>query len=609
MRDIMRNPEVVLNNLAEHSKEPNYKYRRLYRILFNEEMFYIAYQRISANKGGMTAGSDNQTLDEMSLSRIQKLIDSLKDESYQPKPARRVYIPKKNGKKRPLGMPTADDKLVQEVLRMILEAIYEGQFSYCSHGFRPNLSCHTALAQIQKSFCGVKWFVEGDIKGYFDNINHTILINTLCEHIDDERFIRLVRKFLNAGYIEDWKFQHTYSGTPQGGIVSPILANIYLDKLDKYIADYIQNFDIGKNRKRNKKSRNLISYRQKLRDKLKNETNKTQRTKLVKEYKALQAQSALTPFGDEMDDGYKRLKYVRYADDFLIGVIGSKADAQRIKEDITKYLFESLALELSEEKTLITHSSKAAKFLGYEIDVMTSNTTKRSNNGVMRRAFNKRVRLMIGRDTIKHKLLNENVSEIKVHNGKEQWKPKSKSAFIVNDDLEILNRYNSKVRGFINYYSLANNSGELDSFKYIMEYSMYKTFAHKYRTHVTKILRKYKKNGVFTVSYTVKSGKIKERTFYDDGCKRINPLKFPNVDEMPNIKMYDVRTSLMDRLRVNKCELCGAENIELEMHHINKLKNISGKSKWEKLMMARRRKTIAVCKPCHKSIHCCQEKD
>ena len=114
----MRNPERVLSSLAEHSKASNYQFERLYRILFNEEMFYIAYQRISANKGGMTAGVDGTTTDAMSLPRIEKLIDSLKDESYQPQPARRVYIPKKNGKKRPLGIPSANDKLVQEVVRM-----------------------------------------------------------------------------------------------------------------------------------------------------------------------------------------------------------------------------------------------------------------------------------------------------------------------------------------------------------------------------------------------------------------------------------------------------------------------------------------------------------
>ncbi|MDR0229911.1 MAG: group II intron reverse transcriptase/maturase, partial [Flavobacteriaceae bacterium] len=231
----MRNPERVLNSLVRHSNDSSYKFERLYRILFNQEMFYVAYQRIYVKEGNMTEGSDGQSIDNMSLSRIEKLIGTLKDESYQPQPSRRIYIPKKNGKVRPLGIPAFDDKLVQEVIRMILEAIYEGSFEYSSHGFRPNRSCHTALAQIKKSFNGAKWFVEGDIKGFFDNISHDILISILKERISDDRFIRLIRKFLKAGYIEDWKFHKTYSGTPQGGIVSPILANIYLDRLDKYM--------------------------------------------------------------------------------------------------------------------------------------------------------------------------------------------------------------------------------------------------------------------------------------------------------------------------------------------------------------------------------------
>ena len=191
-------------------------------------------------RSNMTPGTDGKTIDEMSLERIERLIVSLKDESYQPHPARRVYIPKKNGKKRPLGIPSFEDKLVQEVVRLLLEAIYEGHFEGTSHGFRPHRSCHTALGMIQKSFAGAKWFIEGDIKGFFDNINHNTLIDILRKRIDDERFLRLIRKFLNAGFIENWVFNKTYSGTPQGGIISPILANIYLDQLDTYMREYIQ---------------------------------------------------------------------------------------------------------------------------------------------------------------------------------------------------------------------------------------------------------------------------------------------------------------------------------------------------------------------------------
>jgi group II intron reverse transcriptase/maturase len=565
-------------------------------------MFHVAYQRIYAKPGNMTPGSDGKTIDKMSLTRIEKLINSLKDESYQPQPSRRVYIPKKNGKKRPLGVPSFDDKLIQEVIRMILEAIYEDSFEYTSHGFRPHRSCHTALAQIQKSFCGTKWFVEGDIKGFFDNINHDILIKTLEERISDDRFIRLMRKFLNAGYVEDWKFHNTYSGTPQGGIVSPILANIYLDRLDKYMKEYIKSFDKGKVRKRNEESASIGYKIRWSSEKLKEVKDNAERTKWIERLKANRKESMKFPSGDEMDKDYRRLKYVRYADDFLIGVIGSKEDAVKIKENIKNFLSGKLCLELSDEKTLITQAQQSAKFLGYEINISKSDTTRRSKNGSLRRAHNKRVRLMIGKDTIKKKLLEHRVLEIKLHNGKEQWKPKSRPKLVFNDDLEILDRYNQEIRGLYNYYSLANNCCEMQNFSYTMEYSMYKTFAHKYRSTTKQICRKYKRNKVFTVKFRLKNGTFKERTFYKEGFKRKDPLKESIVDKLPNLMIYATTTSLIDRLKAGKCELCGATE-NLQMHHVRKLKDLKGKENWEKHMMARRRKTVALCGKCHKNTH------
>ena len=594
-----RSPEKVLNSLTEHSKDSTYKYERLYRLLFNEEMWYVAYQRIYAKPGNMTPGSDGQTIDQMSLTRIDKLITSLKDESYQPQPSRRVYIPKKNGKMRPLGVPAMNDKLVQEVIRMILEAIYEGSFENTSHGFRPNRSCHTALAQIQQTFHGASWFIEGDIKGFFDNINHEVLIKILEERISDNRFIRLIRKFLNAGYIEEWKFHKTYSGTPQGGIVSPVLANIYLDKLDKYVKDYIQNFDRGDFRKPNK-DRIQYEYGKRLAvQKLKKVEDPAVRKEVIRQIKTFDKKRALIPCSNEMDSDYRRLKYVRYADDFLIGIIGSKEDAKRIKEDIKDFLCEKLNLELSEDKTLITHTEKSAKFLGYEIYVRKSNLTKRDKRGRIRRAFNKKLYLKLSTETMKRKLLEYDVLTIKVHNGKEQWKPKARAKFSNNDDLEILNRYNAEIRGMYNFFAIANNCSELHSFKYIMEYSMYKTFAAKYRTTVVRICKSYKRNGVFTVKYKLK-GREAERHFYNEGFKRKNPLTDPYFDSIPKFIPYTCSTGLIDRLKAERCEMCGATG-KLTMHHVRKLKDLTGKDKWEQHMMARRRKTIALCQSCNKS--------
>ena len=597
----MRSPERVLNSLNEHSKDSSYKFERLYRLLFNEELFYVAYQKIASNGGSTTKGSDGRSIDGMSLARIETLIASLKDESYQPHPSRRVHIPKKNGKTRPLGIPAFEDKLVQEVVRMILEAIYEGHFETTSHGFRPKRSCHTALLHIQKTFSGAKWFIEGDIKGFFDNIDHDVLVGILRERISDDRFIRLIRKFLKAGYVEDWTFHNTYSGMPQGGIVSPILANIYLDKLDKYVKEYIQHFDKGTKRRPGKESNNLANERKRTVRKLKKVKDGTEKAALVARLKAIEQERAAFPSGDEMDGSYRRLKYIRYADDFILGVIGSKEDALRIKEDIKSFLSESLALELSEEKTLITHTGKSAKFLGYEITVTRDNHQRRDVRGCLRRTYGKRVRLNVSMATLRDKLLEYGAMEIKLRNGKEVWKPKCRSGLIFNDDLEILDRYNRETVGFCNYYLIANNCVVLHNFRYIMEYSMYKTFAGKYRSTVRKINKKYRYNKLFTVKYEQK-GAIKSRTFYKTSFKR-RTTAFNGSCDIEPYSIADVsRTNLTDRLKAEKCELCGATG-KLIMHHVRNLKDLKGKESWERLMSARKRKTIALCPSCHRLRH------
>ena len=597
----MRSPERVLNSLNEHSKDSSYKFERLYRILFNEELFYVAYQKIASNGGSTTKGSDGRSIDEMSLARIETLIASLKDESYQPHPSRRVHIPKKNGKTRPLGIPAFEDKLVQEVVRMILEAIYEGHFETTSHGFRPKRSCHTALLHIQKTFSGAKWFIEGDIKGFFDNIDHDVLVGILRERISDDRFIRLIRKFLKAGYVEDWTFHNTYSGTPQGGIVSPILANIYLDKLDKYVKEYIRHFDMGTKRRPGKESNDLANERKRTVRKLKKVKDGTEKAAVVARLKAIEQERAAFPSGDEMDGSYRRLKYIRYADDFILGVIGSKEDALRIKEDIKSFLSESLALELSEEKTLITHTGKSAKFLGYEITVTRNNHQRRDVQGRLRRTYGKRVRLNVSMATLRDKLLEYGAMEIKLRNGKEIWKPKCRSGLIFNDDLEILDRYNRETVGFCNYYLIANNCVVLHNFRYIMEYSMYKTFAGKYRSTVRKINKKYRLNKLFTVKYEQK-GVIKSRTFYKTSFKR-RTTAFNGSCDIEPYSIADVsRTNLTDRLKAEKCELCGATG-KLIMHHVRNLKDLKGKESWKRLMSARKRKTIALCPSCHRLRH------
>lgn len=599
----MRNPASVLNSLTEHSKNPDYRYERLYRIMFNAEMYHAAYQKLYAKIGNMTKGSNGETVDGMSIAKIERLIETLKDESYRPAPSRRTYIPKKNGKKRPLGIPSFSDKLVQEVARMILEAIYEGHFEESSHGFRPERSCHTALTSIKKTFTGTKWFVEGDIKGFFDNINHDALIKILSERIADERFLRLIRKFLNAGYVEDWVFHKTYSGTPQGGVISPILANIYLDKLDKYVADYVTKFDKGKKKKVNPEYDRIKLRGVRISRKLREEKDASVRSRLIQKLNDTKKQKLLIPFSDEMDGNYKRMKYVRYADDFLIGIIGSKQDAQTIKDGLKSFLSEKLCLELSDEKTLITNAKKTAKFLGYDIFVRQSNLQKRrKTDGVLMRSFKSKIVLKLNKATIRRKLLDYGAMTIAQRNGKEVWQHKARPALKNNDDLGILSQFNAEIRGFYNYYSIANNACTVDSFYNIMEYSMYKTYGCKYRTSVRKVIRKFTVNRKFTVSYSNSNGKVLYRTFYDEGFVRKKIVGTQSSDELPNKLQFAARTNLIDRLMAKRCEYCGASD-NLEMHHVRKLKDLKGKELWEKYMIARKRKTLAVCYNCHVKIH------
>ena len=598
-----RNPEKILNSLTQHSSDLTYKYERLYRILFNEDMYHIAYQRIYAKPGNMTKGVDGKTIDGFSISHIERLIDTLKDETYQPQPSQRVYIPKKNGKMRPLGIPSFIDKLLQEVIRMILEAIYEDSFEDTSHGFRPNRSPHTALWTIQKRFNGTKWFVEGDIKGFFDNIDHEVLIAILAERISDNRFLRLIRKFLNAGYVEDWVFHKSYSGTPQGGIISPILANIYLDKFDKYIKEYTEQFNKGTRRRENPIVKRFGQRKAKLIAKLRKTTDEAERRRLLERIREIVKERLKHPASDEMDAGIKRLKYVRYADDFLIGIIGSKEDCINVKEAIRKFMAEKLKLELSDEKTLITNARKHAKFLGYDVFVRKSNDTHRDKNGHLTRSLDHKIVLYLTTDTMRKKLLEYNAVKIVVQNGKEVWKPRGRSYMRCLDDLEIISQYNSEIMGFYNYYSIANNSPVIDSFYNIMEYSMYKTYAAKYSTSKKKIIAKYKKNGVFAIPYTNKRGYEFKREFYDKGFKR---KELPNRyldDRLPNtIAITGGRNGLIKRLKSRVCELCGSTE-DLEMHHVRKLKDLKGKSDWEIKMISRNRKTLAVCSKCHHKIH------
>jgi group II intron reverse transcriptase/maturase len=386
----MRTADTILNIIQDRGKR-KLPLDDVYRQLYNPDMYLRGYARIYKNDGAMTQGITSETVDGMTQEKIAKIIEAIRFERWQWTPVRRIAIPKSNGKRRPLGIPTWSDKLLQEVIRSILEAYYEPQFSRHSHGFRPNRGCQTALSEIHETWAGTKWFIEGDIKGCFDNINHTILMDILRTNLRDNRFLRLIEGLLKAGYCEEWTYHPSYSGTPPGGIVSPILANIYMDRLDKFAQEtLIPEYTKGDERKQHPRYHTLISLGRYYR----------RRGQLEKAEK-LRREGQQLPSRDPNDPDYRRLRYNRYADDFLVGLIGTKAEAEEIKNRIAMFLETELYLTLADEKTLITHAhTKRARFLGYEIGIMHSQTRFDHRR---QRVINGKVGLYIPEDVIHKK--------------------------------------------------------------------------------------------------------------------------------------------------------------------------------------------------------------
>ena len=430
------------------------------------------------------------------------------------------------------------------------------------------------------------------------------MIGILAERIKDEKFLRLIRKFLKAGYLEDWQYHNTYSGTPQGGIISPILANIYLDKLDRYMEELKKRFDKGAVRAVYPETYELEKKRGVLAKKLRNTNSEEEKQVLTEKIREIDRKKLTIPYSDPFDTSFKRLQYVRYADDFLIGVIGSKEDAIAIKEQVKAFVADTLILELSDEKTLITHSEKRARFLGYDIYVRRSAATKKDKTGRLCRHLSGTVCLEMPTELMRKKLLEYGAMTIeKTVYGKDNWKAKARYYLKDNDDLEILDQYNSEIRGFRNYYRIANNAAHASSFGYIMQYSMFKTFATKYRTTMRRMIGKLRIGKNFGVRFTDKKGKTKTRLFYNEGFARKPLQKNVVVDVIPKTVMYSSKTSLMARLSAGQCELCGKTDCEIEIHHVRKLKDLKGKSYWERFMIARNRKTLALCLDCHEKLH------
>jgi group II intron reverse transcriptase/maturase len=583
----MQDAGTVLEVLRERGRK-GLPCDELYRQMFNKSLYLLAYGNIYSNQGAMTPGPGDETADGMSEAKIDQVIALMRAERYRFAPVRRVLIPKKNGELRPLGLPSWSDKLAGEVVRLLLEAYYEPQFSGRSHGFRKGRGCHTALREIQQTWTGTVWFIEGDISDCFGSFSHEILLGILAEKIRDNRFLRLIRNMLKAGYLEDWQYHDTLSGVPQGGVVSPVLSNIYLHKLDEFVEEeLIPRYTRGDRREKNPEYHRVNGRRQYARK----QGNRAQARKAILQMRAL-------PYGDPMDPGYRRLFYCRYADDHLLGFIGPKAEAEQIKAGLAAFLRETLALELNASKTLITHArTRAARFLGYQITVQHSST--RLTRG--RRTVNGKVALQVPKDVITAKCAPY----------RHQGKPWHRPPLLNLDDYNIVRIYAAEYRGIVNYYLLAHNVWRLATLRWNAETSMLKTLAAKHKSTVATMAVRHKAKVITGDGPRTCFEARLQRTGKKDLIARFGGIvlkrdKRAVITDPAPVPVHPPRKELIDRLRRRWCELCD-HGATVTVHHVARLAQLGkagpGQPAWAALMARKRRKTLIVCRPCHDYIH------
>jgi group II intron reverse transcriptase/maturase len=599
----MQNAETVLDVLRERGRR-GLPCDELYRQLFNPNLYLLAYGRIYANHGAMTPGACGETADGMSEAKIGHIIEAMRHERYRFAPVRRIYIPKSNGKLRPLGLPSWSDKLVGEVIRLLLEAYYEPCFSGRSHGFRPGRGCHTALSEVTHNWTGTTWFIEGDISDCFGSLDHDVLVAILAEKIHDNRFLRLIQQMLKAGYLEDWRWHATLSGAPQGGVLSPLLSNIYMDRLDTFVETVlIPEYTRGKSRRRNpayQKLENAIYAERQRLTRRKEHTETAQVRQWRQELRRL-------PVGDPHDPGYRRLRYIRYADDHLLGFTGPKAEAETIKQRLAAFLHDDLKLELNQEKTLITHGrTQAARFLGYEITVQHANAKVsrggRINRGL--RSINGKIQLRVPKDVIKAKC----APYLK------RGKPAHLLPLTGCTPFDIVSLYGAQYRGIVQYYLLAGDVWKLDRLKWVMLTSMLKTLAAKHRSRVTAMANKYKAT-VATPQGPRRCFEARlERAGRQPLIARFGGIPLTRkrtavINDLPPTQFTPRNrprgSQLIDRLRKGWCELCD-QRTKLEVHQVRSLAELRSKEEqpaWAQTMLGKRRRTLVVCPPCHAGIH------
>ena len=585
---------IEVNKLSQ--KDNNWIHRDIFRILSKDEIWIAAYEKIKSNKGALTPGSDSETMDGMSLNKLRNLKKQVYTEKYQFKPVKLTYIPRPDGRKRPLGLPTASDKIVQGVIMIILEAIYEPVFSELSFGFRAGKGCHDALNHVDKKFRWVDYVIEGDIEQAYPTIDHHILVKILEKRINDARFIRLIWKLLKCGVLDEERLTWSKKGVPQGSIVSPILANIYYHELDLFVQQVMKQYRTSKSSRKLKSSEykslehKILRFSKKMKTLTPQSPERKECSKLLK---SLRAQRLAIP---SLKNKEIRIEYVRYADDWMIGVAGNRKLAQQIKAELTEFLDNTLLQKLHPIKTKITDLRQGnVYFLGYQIFLPINrpiSVYKGKGTRTIRRG-QPQLRFDIPINTLTERYANRGYLK-KLEKG---VRPISRASYTVLEDHVIVSHYRSLWLGILNYYSGCTKRGRLQYIHYLLHMSCAMTLAHRHRSSSKKIFGKHGKTLTIKVPNSDKVLEFPYKTTW-----RLNERKWLLGKQIsPPGYVYANLTS-RSSLTLS-CLICDSIK-SIEMHHVKHVRKQGFRyDGFTKEMALLNRKQVPLCKNCHKCVH------
>jgi RNA-directed DNA polymerase len=590
----------ALSSIATEGKPVN----GLFRLLASPAIWEMAYASIRTNKGAMTAGVDGLTIEALTPDRIQSIIDQVMSGTYRFSPARRVYIPKPHGGKRPLGIPTADDKLVQSACRLILERIYEPVFSDRSFGFRPGRSCLTALSEIKHTWNGAVWLIEADLRDCFGSFSHARLLALLARRVQDKQFLRLIGGMLKAGYLENWQYHRTFSGTPQGGVISPLLANVYLHELDVFVERLVQAYSRGAKRAANPEYVRLATRLRTARyqrDHLPPNTDPETIANANAKIADLARQMRSLPSKDAFDPNYRRAWYARYADDFLLGTIGTKEEALGLKTAITEFITE-LDLTIAPEKTRVVKSEKGVIFLGYQVRVDNAKRMTRVtvyDRTVTRRMASRQITLAAPFERLRR------FADSHGYGSLDTLHACSRPGLTSIEDAEIISLYNAEIRGLLGYYQLARGASgnDLNRLVYLWQTSLLRTLAHRHNSTVTAQARRLKSHGN-SATYRTQTGKTRRIKMWRWSDFKPRLTSDWRIDRMPsNWQAYaGDRVGMVQRLGAEHCEQCGSTK-DLTIHHVHAMRDTKDLTSIQRRRSARIRKTVVLCSTCHRARH------